>query len=164
MKTQIGKIATALAAKRDRQLSGTSMYWHKFKVVLGLSETTPLQIKSVACRDSSGCHGTYISLRLNKLAYILLGAAVIIAIVVVASTGFKNVPLTVATYAVAAAVSILPASLIAVVSLTLANASTALAKRNALVRRMDAIEALAGVENVCSDKVGPCATSPLSLS
>ena len=62
--------------------------------------------------------------------------------------------MSVATYAVAAAVSILPASLIAVVSLTLARASTDLAKRNALVRRMDAIEALAGVENVCSDKTG----------
>lgn len=83
----------------------------------------------------------------------LLGAAVVIAIIVVASTGFRNVPLSVATYAVAAAVSILPASLIAVVSLTLARASTDLASRNALVRRMDAIEALAGVENVCSDKV-----------
>ncbi len=76
------------------------------------------------------------------------------AIIVVASTGFRNVPLSVATYAVAAAVSILPASLIAVVSLTLARASTDLANRNALVRRMDAIEALAGVENVCSDKTG----------
>ena len=93
--------------------------------------------------------------RLNKLAYFLLGCAIIIAIIVVASTGFPdNIPLTVATYAVAAAVSILPASLIAVVSLTLARASQDLAERNALVRRMDAIEALAGVENVCSDKTG----------
>ena len=49
--------------------------------------------------------------------------------------------------------SILPASLIAVVSLTLAIASTDLAKRNALVRRMDAIETLSGVSDVCSDKV-----------
>ncbi|WRT63192.1 potassium/sodium efflux P-type ATPase, fungal-type [Kwoniella shivajii] len=89
-----------------------------------------------------------------KLAYFLLGCAILIAIIVVASTGFKSVPLSVATYAVAAAVSILPASLIAVVSLTLARASTDLAQRHALVRRMDAIEALAGVENVCSDKTG----------
>lgn len=93
--------------------------------------------------------------RLNKLAYTLLAAAIVCAIIVVASTGFRNVPLSVATYAVAAAVSVLPASLVTVVSLVLARASTDLAKRNALVRRMDAIEALAGVENVCSDKVGP---------
>lgn len=97
--------------------------------------------------------GTDADARLNKLAYFLLACALVIAVIVVASTGFNDVPLSIATYAVAAAVSILPASLIAVVSLTLARASTDLASRHALVRRMDAIEALAGVENVCSDKV-----------
>ncbi|KAL7419667.1 hypothetical protein Q5752_005581 [Cryptotrichosporon argae] len=136
MQTEIGKIAHALEAKAGCDKSGWQKWWWKIKVALGVEETSPLQIK------------------LNKLAYILLGAACVIAVVVVASTGFRNVPLSVATYAVAAAVSILPASLIAVVSLTLATASTDLAKRNALVRRMDAIEALAGVENVCSDKTG----------
>ncbi|WWC90206.1 potassium/sodium efflux P-type ATPase, fungal-type [Kwoniella dendrophila CBS 6074] len=136
MNTEIGKIAQALESKAKKTETGFAAYWYKFKVVMGVAETTPLQIK------------------LNKLAYFLLGCAIVIAIIVVASTGFKNVPLSVATYAVAAAVSILPASLIAVVSLTLARASTDLAQRNALVRRMDAIEALAGVENVCSDKTG----------
>ncbi|ORY35588.1 putative calcium-transporting ATPase 3 [Naematelia encephala] len=136
MNTEIGKIAQALETKATNSSRGFAAFWWKTKVVLGVAETTPLQIK------------------LNKLAYSLLGCACIIAVIVVASTGFKNVPLSVATYAVAAAVSILPASLIAVVSLTLARASTDLASRNALVRRMDAIEALAGVENVCSDKTG----------
>ncbi|WWD22658.1 potassium/sodium efflux P-type ATPase, fungal-type [Kwoniella shandongensis] len=136
MGTEIGKIAQALDSKATNKNTGFAAFWWKTKVVLGVAETTPLQIK------------------LNKLAYFLLGWACIIAVIVVASTGFKNVPLSVATYAVAAAVSILPASLIAVVSLTLARASTDLASRNALVRRMDAIEALAGVENVCSDKTG----------
>ncbi|KAK8844789.1 potassium/sodium efflux P-type ATPase, fungal-type [Kwoniella newhampshirensis] len=110
MSTEIGKIAQALDSKATNKNKGFAAFWWKTKVLLGVAETTPLQI--------------------------------------------KNVPLSVATYAVAAAVSILPASLIAVVSLTLARASTDLASRNALVRRMDAIEALAGVENVCSDKTG----------
>lgn len=136
MDTEIGKIASALQNKAERTETGFARFWHKTKVLLGVAETTPLQIK------------------LNMLAYTLLGAAIVIAVVVVASTGFRHVRLSMATYAVAAAVSILPASLIAVVSLTLARASTDLAKRNALVRRMDAIEALAGVSNVCSDKTG----------
>ncbi|WVQ72212.1 potassium/sodium efflux P-type ATPase, fungal-type [Cryptococcus sp. DSM 104548] len=136
MGTEIGKIAQALESKAKNNRKGLGAFWWKTKVLLGVVETTPLQIK------------------LNKLAYFLLAWACIIAIIVVASTGFKNIPLSMATYAVAAAVSILPASLIAVVSLTLARASTDLASRHALVRRMDAIEALAGVENVCSDKTG----------
>ncbi|KAL1407292.1 hypothetical protein Q8F55_006713 [Vanrija albida] len=136
METEIGTIAKALQTKAARTETGWAAFVRKTKVALGLADTTPLQIK------------------LNSLAYILLIASLVIAVVVVASTGFKNVPMTMATYAVAAAVSILPASLIAVVSLTLARASTDLAKRHALVRRMDAIEALAGVANVCSDKTG----------
>lgn len=59
-----------------------------------------------------------------------------------------------ATYAVAAAVSLLPASLPAVVALSLATASKTLAASNALVRRMDAIETLSAVTDVCSDKTG----------
>ena len=68
-----------------------------------------------------------------------------------ASTGFTNVPISIATYAVATAVSLLPASLIAVVALSLSQASVDLAKRNALVRKMDAIETLAGIKCVRSD-------------
>jgi len=146
MNTEIGKIAHALESKATRTETGWKKVWHKCKVLLGVAETTPLQIK------------------LNKLAYFLLGWSIIIAIIVVASTGFPGtIPLTVATYAVAAAVSILPASLIAVVSLTLARASQDLAKRNALVRRMDAIEALAGVENVCSDKTGTLTVGKMTV-
>lgn len=94
------------------------------------------------------------TIRLNTIAYILFAAACLLALIVVASTGFQDVPLTIATYAVAAAVSLLPASLPAVVALSLSNASKTLADNNALVRKMDAIETLAAVTDVCSDKTG----------
>ncbi|TXT04305.1 hypothetical protein VHUM_04192 [Vanrija humicola] len=136
MGTEIGKIAKALQNKAVRTETGWAARIHRLKVTLGLAETSPLQIK------------------LNSLAYTLLCAAIVTAIVVLASTGFKNIPKSMATYTVAAAVSMLPVSIVAVVSLTLAQASSDLAKRNALVRRMDAIEALAGIYNVCSDKTG----------
>lgn len=136
MKTELGKIAEAMSRKETNNRSGFAKRWHKFKVFLGLAETTPLQVK------------------LNTIAYILFGAACLLAFIVVASTGFGDVPLTIATYAVAAAVSLLPASLPAVVALSLSNASKTLADNNALVRKMDAIETLAAVTDVCSDKTG----------
>lgn len=136
METEIGSIAKALQTKAVRTETGWAAFLYKAKVKLGLVETSPLQIK------------------LNSLAYILLMAAIVTAIVVLATTGFRNIPKSMATYTVAAAVSMLPVSIVAVVSLTLAQASKDLATRNALVRRMDAIEALAGVNNVCSDKTG----------
>jgi Na+-exporting ATPase len=146
------------------------------------------RLSKPSVQASLGLHQSYtptderlpaLPFRLNSLAYLLLGAALLLALIVVASTGFRDVPMSLATYAVATAVSVLPASLIAVVSLTLATASRELARRNALVRRMgsfrlfrspllthrsyvddffstytDAIEALSAVTDICSDKTG----------
>ena len=124
MATELGKIAEALESERQSNKTGFQLYLEKIRYALGLEGTTPLQIK------------------LNKLAYWILFISCILAIIVVSSTGYHNIPNSIATYAIAAAVSLLPASLIAVVSLTLAVACQDLAKRNALVRRMDAVETL----------------------
>jgi len=120
MKTELGKIASAIEREVGSGKTGWADRGYRVKVALGVAGTTPLQMK------------------LNKLAYFFLGCACLLALVVVASTAFRDIDKSIATYAVATAVSILPASLIAVVSLTLATASRELAKRNALVRRMDA--------------------------
>jgi potassium/sodium efflux P-type ATPase len=136
MTTELGKISAAMSKKESSGKTGFAATWHKVKGFLGVVDTTPLQIK------------------LNKLAYLILFFACICAVIVVASTGFRDVPLTIATYAVAAAVSLLPASLPAVIALSLATASRKLAQSNALVRRMDATETLGAVTDVCSDKTG----------
>jgi Na+-exporting ATPase len=124
MATELGKIAEALENEQKSSKTGFRLYLEKIRRALGIEGTTPLQIK------------------LNKLAYWILLIACILAIIVVSSTGFHDIPNSITIYAVAAAVSLLPASLIAVVSLTLAVACQDLAKRNALVRRMDAVETL----------------------
>ena len=124
MATELGKIAGALESEQQSSKTGFRLYLEKSKRALGIEGTTPLQIK------------------LNKLAYWVLFISCILAIIVVSSTGYRNIPNSIAIYAIAAAVSLLPASLTAVVSLTLAVACQDLAKRNALVRRMDAVETL----------------------
>jgi Na+-exporting ATPase len=45
MQTEIGKIANALESKAERTETGFAKFWHKVKVLLGVAETTPLQIK-----------------------------------------------------------------------------------------------------------------------
>ena len=122
--TELGAISVALSSKAETKKKGWQKRWHSLQVLLGIKETTPLQIK------------------LNKLAYLILLLAIIFAIVVVSSTGYHDIPDSTATYAVATAISLLPASLLAVITMTLASSSRALASRNALVRKMDAIETL----------------------
>lgn len=120
----MGKISEALNREKRSNKTGFKRYLEKIRCALGIEGTTPLQIK------------------LNKMAYCILFIACVLAIIVVSSTGFHDIPNSIAIYAIAAAVSLLPASLIAVVSLTLAVACQDLTKRNALVRRMDAVETL----------------------
>ena len=120
----MGKISEALRSEKQSDKTGFRRYLETIRRALGIEGTTPLQTK------------------LNQMAYCILFIACILAIIVLSSTGFHDIPDSIAIYAIAAAVSLLPASLIAVVSLTLAVACQDLAKRNALVRRMDAVETL----------------------
>ena len=70
MQTQLGAIAESLSRKEEVHKTGFALRWHKLLVGLGLRETTPLQVK------------------LNQLAYALLGASLVIALIVVgASSG-----------------------------------------------------------------------------
>lgn len=45
MNTEIGNIATALESKAKNTRTGSAATWHRIKVLLGVAETTPLQIK-----------------------------------------------------------------------------------------------------------------------
>jgi magnesium-transporting ATPase (P-type) len=48
MHTEIGKIAQALESKAKRNEKGFAAFWHRTKVILGVADTTPLQIKCVS--------------------------------------------------------------------------------------------------------------------
>ncbi|KAK7443736.1 hypothetical protein VKT23_015518 [Stygiomarasmius scandens] len=90
---------------------------------------------------------------MGKLAYTLFLFAVLLAIIVFASATF-HVTNEVAIYAIALGIAVIPESLIAIVTITMSAGTLRMAKQSVIVRKLNALEALGGVTDICSDKTG----------
>ncbi|KAF1929485.1 potassium/sodium eff [Didymella exigua CBS 183.55] len=97
--------------------------------------------------------GTPLQKKLSKLAMLLFGIAVLCAIIVLAANSF-NATQEVIIYAVATGLSMIPASLVVVLTITMAAGTKSMVKRNVVVRNLKSLEALGGVTDICSDKTG----------
>ncbi|KAF7541104.1 hypothetical protein G7054_g849 [Neopestalotiopsis clavispora] len=97
--------------------------------------------------------GTPLQRVLSRLACGLFVVAVIFAIIVLAANNFSNQQ-EVIIYAVATGLSMLPASLIVVLTITMAAGTKRMVERHVIVRKLNALEALGAVTDICSDKTG----------
>lgn len=144
--TEVGKIADSLKTnddavivKHDENTSYFTAIW-KSTVniifnVLGTNVGTPLQRK------------------LSWLAIILFWVAVLFAIVVM-STQKMDVTRNVAVYAICVALSMIPSSLIVVLTITMAIGAQVMVRKHVIVRKLDSLEALGSIDDICSDKTG----------
>ncbi|KAH7316910.1 potassium/sodium efflux P-type ATPase [Stachybotrys elegans] len=97
--------------------------------------------------------GTPLQKKLSKLAVLLFFIAVLCAIIVLAANRF-NATQEVIIYAVATGLSMIPASLVVVLTITMAAGTKRMVKRNVIVRNLKSLEALGAVTDICSDKTG----------
>ena len=168
MKTEIGTIATALRAqgKKTRPVKRKpdgSAKPHRYAQAWGLT-----------AGDFVGHFlgvnvGTPLQRKLSKLAILLFGIAVVCALIVLAANKFSN-NREVIIYAVATGLSMIPACLIVVLTITMAAGTKRMVERNVIVRKLDSLEALGAVTgrsllytftkgtdrkiDICSDKTG----------
>lgn len=148
MTTQIGRIAEAMSnnpsGKDEGSTSLGAKVWNSILEFLGVRGGTPLQIK------------------LSKLAFVLFGCAIILAIIVFGVAKFK-IDNEVVLYAIATAIAIIPESLVAVLTLTMAVGTRRMASEHVIVRKLDALENLGGVTDICSDKTGTLTLGQMSV-
>lgn len=97
--------------------------------------------------------GTPLQRKLSKLAMLLFGIAVICAIIVLGANSFHTSQ-EVIIYAVATGLSMIPASLVVVLTITMAAGTKRMVQRHVIVRNLKSLEALGAVTDICSDKTG----------
>ncbi|KAB8221530.1 hypothetical protein BDV33DRAFT_76365 [Aspergillus novoparasiticus] len=139
MMTEVGKIAQLLQDKRDQ--GSANPFVRAFQ-----------NVKSTT-KNILGLVGTPLQVKLSKFALLLFGLAVLLAIIVFAVNKF-DVQGEVLIYGICVAVAVVPESLIAVLTITVAVGTKAMAKGNVIVRKLQCLEAVGGVTNICSDKTG----------
>jgi Ca2+-transporting ATPase len=92
---------------------------------------------------------------LDKVGLHLARIALAIVVLIVGLGLFRGQPfLEMLIFGIALAVAVVPEALPAVVTISLAIGVQRMAKRNALIRRLSAVETLGGTSVICSDKTG----------
>lgn len=152
MYTEIGSIAAALRKKDSkirpvkRKEDGTAKP-HRYMQAAALTVTD-------AIGHFLGVNvGTPLQKKLSRLAVLLFFVAVVCAIIVLGANGFQNRQ-EVIIYAVATGLSMIPASLVVVLTITMAAGTKRMVQRHVIVRNLKSLEALGAVTDICSDKTG----------
>jgi P-type Ca2+ transporter type 2C len=98
---------------------------------------------------------TPLQLSLDRLAMTLARAALVVVLLVVSLGLLRGEPLLdMLLFGTALAVAVVPEALPAVITISLTLAAQRMARRNALIRRLPAIETLGSVTFICTDKTG----------
>ena len=95
--------------------------------------------------------------------FLIILAVVLVSIVVVVALLRSASLLDTLQFALILVVAAIPAALPAVMTVTLAVGAVALAKKEAIVSRLSAIEEMAGMDILCSDKTGTITQNSISI-
>ncbi|CAI5760226.1 unnamed protein product [Candida verbasci] len=148
LNTEIGKIADSLKNHGDQMIvKVTEPSFKNYSLAAG--KTLLNVIQNVLGTNV----GTPLQRKLSWLAIMLFWIAVIFAIVVMGSQKM-DVTKNVAIYAICVALSMIPSSLIVVLTITMAVGANVMISKHVIVRKLDSLEALGGVNDICSDKTG----------
>ncbi len=98
---------------------------------------------------------TPLQVNLDRVGKTLARVAIVVVVVIVALGLFRGQPFVeMLIFGVALAVAVVPEALPAVITISLALGVKRMVRRNALVRRLPAVETLGSTSVICSDKTG----------
>ncbi|MBR2674381.1 MAG: cation-translocating P-type ATPase [Mogibacterium sp.] len=147
--------STVVYGRGRMVVSGTGMLTEMGKIADAISqakeELTPLQIKLA---------------QLSRiLTRLVLGICVFIFILGVIKAGHISMDVMIDTFmlAISLAVAAIPEGLVAVVTIVLSMGVTKMSHRNAVIRRLTAVETLGCAQIICSDKTGTLTQNKMTV-
>ncbi|ORY83186.1 hypothetical protein BCR37DRAFT_298279 [Protomyces lactucae-debilis] len=135
-----------------------------FMVVTATGDSTFVGKAAALVNKASGGQGHFTEV-LNGIGTILLVLVIVTLLGVYISAFYRSTRIAlILEYTLAITIIGVPVGLPAVVTTTMAVGAAYLAKKRAIVQKLSAIESLAGVEILCSDKTGTLTKNKLSLA
>ncbi|KAI5310830.1 plasma membrane H+-ATPase [Ascosphaera atra] len=135
-----------------------------FMIVTATGDSTFVGRAAALVSQASGGSGHFTEV-LNNIGTILLVLVIVTLLVAWVSSFYRSNPIvTILEFTLAITIVGVPVGLPAVVTTTMAVGAAYLAKKKAIVQKLSAIESLAGVEILCSDKTGTLTKNKLSLA
>jgi H+-transporting ATPase len=143
--------------------SSTIKRGESFMVVTATGDNTFVGRAAALVNKASGGQGHFTEV-LNGIGTILLVLVIATLLLVWTASFYRSNPIVrILRYTLAITIVGVPVGLPAVVTTTMAVGAAYLAKKQAIVQKLSAIESLAGVEILCSDKTGTLTKNKLSL-
>lgn len=135
-----------------------------FVIVTNTGDSTFVGRAAALVSQASSGSGHFTEV-LNDIGTILLILVILTNLVVWVACFYRSVGIVeILEYTLAITIVGVPVGLPAVVTTTMAVGAAYLAKKQAIVQKLSAIESLAGVEILCSDKTGTLTKNKLSLA
>ena len=156
--------ATPLAERRALVFLGTSIASGSGRAVV-TATGMDTEVGAIATLLESAESGeTPLQRRLDQVArHLLWTSLAIVALVFALGLARRLAPFELFTSAVSLAVAAIPEGLPAVVTLALALGVERMARRNALVRRLPAVETLGATQVICTDKTGTLTVGAMTV-
>ena len=134
-----------------------------YMIVTATGDNTFVGRAAALVNKASGGQGHFTEV-LNGIGTLLLVLVILTLLPVWAACFYRSDPIVrILRYSLAITIIGVPVGLPAVVTTTMAVGAAYLAKKQAIVQKLSAIESLAGVEILCSDKTGTLTKNKLSL-
>ncbi len=145
----------AVADRKNMAYAGTAATYGRGRAVVVATAMNTEFGKIAQMLQTIETGKTPLQENLDKVGHMLARAAFVIVAIIVALGLFRGQPfIEMLIFGIALAVAVVPEALPAVVTISLAIGVQRMVKRNALMRRLSAVETLGSTSVICSDKTG----------